>query len=74
MAWQNNKKIDLLFVVGDQNKNCWVHIAGVGWRFIWNQHDTQSETMMIMAAHAKNENRPVQYFEEGNKIKTLYVF
>ena len=74
MAWQNNKKLDALYVYGPQNRNAWVHIQGDGWKVIWNQHDCQSEVMVTMAAHAKNENRPVNFYEESNKIKTIYVF
>jgi len=74
MAWQDNKKLDGLYVYGPQNRNAFVHVAGDGWKLIWNQHDCQSEVLVVMAAHAKNESRPVKFFEENNKIRTLYVF
>jgi hypothetical protein len=74
MPWQNNKKIEAIFVHGPQNLNAWVHVTGLGWKLLWNQHDCQSEAMVIMAHYAKHDVRPVRFFEEDNKIKTLYVF
>ncbi len=74
MAWQNNKKIIGLWAYGPQNRNGFVYVQGLGWRKIWDAHDSQYCAMMCMAAHAKAENRPVNFEEEGNKIKQMYVW
>jgi hypothetical protein len=74
MAWQNNKKIDGLWAYGPENRNAWVHVQSLGWRKLWSSHDSQLAAMMTMAAHAKAENRNVNFNEEDNKIKEMYVW
>ncbi len=74
MAWQNNKKIIGLWAYGPQNRNGCVYVQGLGWRKLWPDHDSQYCAMMTMAAHAKADNRPVNFYEEGNKIKQMYVW
>ncbi|MCD4843111.1 MAG: hypothetical protein K8R25_01355 [Methanosarcinales archaeon] len=74
MAWKYNKKIDGLYVYGPQNRNAWVHVQGNEWRYLWSSHDSQVVAMMRMAAHAKADNRNVNFNEEGNKIKQMYIW
>ena len=74
MPWQNNKKITGLWAYGPQNQNVWIHVQGIGWRRIWNDHDSQVAVMTAMAAHAKAENRNVNFEEENGKIKQMYVW
>jgi hypothetical protein len=74
MAWLN-RKITGLYAYGPQNRNVWIRLdGGTGWKMLWADHDTQSEAMAVMAAHARNENRPVQVYEENGRIKIMYVW
>ncbi len=72
--WQNNKKIIGLWIYGPQKRNTWVYVQGLGWRKLWPVHDSQVEAMMTMAANAKAKNRNVNFYEEGNKIKQMFVW
>ena len=74
VAWQNNKKIVGLWAHGAQNRNAWVLVQGLGWRKLWPSHDSQIAAMMTMAAHAKAENRNVNFYDVGDKIKEMYVW
>jgi hypothetical protein len=74
MAWLNNKKITGLYSYGPQNRNSYIYVESIGWKPLWSDHDCQSESMTVMAAHARNENRPVNLLEENGKIKTIYVW
>ena len=74
MAWQYNKKIVGLWAYGPQNRNAWVYVQGLKWRKLWPSHDSQVAAMMTMAAHAKAKNRNVNFYEEGGKIKEMYVW
>ncbi|MCD4843112.1 MAG: hypothetical protein K8R25_01360 [Methanosarcinales archaeon] len=75
VTWQYNKKIDGLYVYGPEvNRSAWVHVQGMGWRKLWDSHDSQFEIMMIMATHAKAKNRNVHFYEEDGKIKQMYVW
>jgi hypothetical protein len=73
-GWRYNKKITALWAHGPSNRNAWVYIAGMGWRKLWSASDSQLEIMMIMAAHAKDNDRPVNFYEQDGKIKILYVW
>lgn len=74
MPWHNGKKINGLYSYGPQNRNSFVHVDGLGWRCLWTDYDCQSNAMTIMASYARAENRTVNLFEEGGKVKTLYVW
>lgn len=73
MAWQNNKKIRGLYAYGSLNRNAWVYISGMGWRRLWHDHDSQIVAMMAMSTQAKAKSRPVNFYEQNNKIREMYV-
>lgn len=73
MAWQNNKKIVGLWAHGPSNRWAWVNVQNLGWRLLWNDHDSQVVSMMALAISAKAKDRYVNFFEENNKIKEIYV-
>jgi len=73
-GWQYNKKIIGLYAYGPNNRYILVYIQGMGWKQLWPSYDSQVETMAIMAAHAKEENRNVNFYEENGRIKVLYVW
>ncbi|MCK4816451.1 hypothetical protein KA005_11845 [bacterium] len=73
-GWQYNKKIDALYAHGPRNRFAYVRIQGMGWKRLWADHDSQVEMMMIMAAHAKDQNEYVTFYEQDSKIKRMYVW
>lgn len=74
MAWLDRKIIEL-YAYGPQNRNVWIKLdGGTGWKMLLPQYDCQSEAMAVMAAHARDDNRPVKVYEENGRIKIIYVF
>jgi len=71
--YQTNKKIDMLYVYGPQNRNVWVHVKDIGWKLLWNDFDCQVESMLTIATHAKADDRFVSFWEQDNKIMYMYV-
>jgi hypothetical protein len=72
--WQMNQKIDGLWAYGPQNRNVWVHVKGLGWKKLWDENDCQVEAMITALTHAKADDRIVNFFEQDNKIKQVYVW
>jgi hypothetical protein len=75
--WQNDKRIVALWT-NNQAVNAWVFVQGLGWRKLTNPDDDVTGAMLTMCAHAKADNRPVNFFEVGAggniEIRELYVF
>jgi len=72
-VWQTNKKIDMLYVYGPQNRNVWVHVKDLGWKLLWNDYDCQVEAMITVATHAKADDKFVSFWEQDNRIMYMYV-
>ncbi len=77
MAWQNNRRITGLWA-NQQNVNAWVWVDGLGWRKLINPDDDVTVGLLVMAAHAKGFNRPVNFDEVGSggniEIREMYVW
>ena len=73
MGWQNGKKINGLWIINEK-RNAWVHVNGKGWRKLANNYDSVNMVMMVMGTHAKAQNRNVNFREDGNMIKEMYVW
>lgn len=71
-GWQNAKKINGLWAI-DENRNAWVHVQGLGWRKLSDETDSIAIDLMIQAAHAKEENRNVNFYEEGVEGGTIFI-
>ena len=71
-GWQNSKKIIGLWAI-NENRNAWVYIQGLGWRKLSNETDSIVINLMIKAAHAKEENRNVNFYEEGVEGGTIVI-
>lgn len=70
----NNKKITGLWAYGPHKNNAYVYVQGMGWKKLWNKYDSQTVNMMSQAAHAKINNRFVNFEYEDSKIKRLEVW
>jgi hypothetical protein len=73
-GWRYGKKLTALWAHGPTNRNAYIYVSGLGWRKLWPAHDTSLEAMMVMAAHAKDNDRPVNFYEEDGKIKQMYAW
>ena len=75
--WQNNRRITGIWV-HNANVNAWVFVSGLGWRKLTNPDDDVTNAMLIACAHAKADNRPVNFFEVGVggniEIREIYVW
>ena len=73
-AWVNGKRVSALWAI-NQNRNSWVHIAGVGWRKLANNSDSVTITLTMLGANAKQSQTSVNYREESDgMIHEMYVW
>ena len=73
MGWQNGKKFIGLWAI-DENRNAWVYVQDIGWRKLANNFDSVTINFMTMAAHAKAKGSSVNFREEGDTIKEMYIW
>lgn len=73
-TWHTNVRVDALWAV-DETRNAWAHIAGVGWRKIFNGRDGSFQALATLAGQARQTNRPVTMREENDgMIHTIYLW
>jgi len=73
-VWVNNKRIDALWTIAE-NRNSWARVTGVGFKKLANGSDSGVVALTMLAAHARQLNRPVNYREEADKmIHEMYVW
>jgi len=73
-AWQNSRKIDALWCI-NQNRNSWVHVAGIGWKKLSNKYDSSAVGLTILGSSAKLTQSPVNYRDEADgMIHEMYVW
>jgi hypothetical protein len=75
MGWQNSKKFTGLWANNEPN-NAWAWVDGLGWRECdWRNNTTN---LLILAAHAKENDRFVDFNEEvmadRSVITEMYVW
>ena len=71
-AEQTNRKVIGLWAI-NQDRNAWVYIENLGWRRISPDNDVIFYNMLAQLISAKAANRPVNFQEENNVIKQVYV-
>jgi hypothetical protein len=73
--WQSNKHVNSLFVTGAV-RNSWMHIVSPSvWRKFAPASDSGVTAMTMLAAHARDRNRPVKYREEADGlVHEIYVW
>ena len=73
-AWQNNKKIGLLWS-SQHARNGWAHVTGDTWHRINDANDSSHLSMVMMTAHAEQTQSTVNVKVETNgKISEIYVW
>lgn len=72
MPWLTDKRVTALWV-NHENANSWAVIDGA-WRKFNEGSANACTNMTIAAAHAKEGNRSVNIFVEGDRVKEIYVW
>jgi hypothetical protein len=73
-AWQDNQAISGLWSIAE-NRNSWVGVTNVGWVKLANNSDTAIVALTMLAAHAREFSRPVNYRQENDgMIHEMYVW
>lgn len=70
--WQNNLGVQMTFG-SHHSQNCWVLLAGVGWKKIKPNATDGVTNLYIMMNTAKANNRPVNVFLDADEITIAYL-
>ena len=72
--WQTNKQVDALYSTYAARFS-WMHVAGGEWRRFSPTSDSGVAALALLAAHARDRGRPVNFREEADKlIHEMYVW
>jgi hypothetical protein len=72
--WITNKQVDALYSTY-ASRFSWMHVAGGPWRRFSPASDSGVAAMALLAAHARDRGRPVNYREEADQlIHEMYVW
>ena len=72
MPWLNGKKVQALWV-HETKANSWAWIDGA-WRKFHDANTDSCTNFSILGAHAKDGNRDVNVFVDGDRVKEMYVW
>jgi hypothetical protein len=73
-TWRNNMQIDAVWCM-NETRNAFVHVAGLGWRRIYNGRDGAFQALVSLASQARQTNRIVNFREEADgMIYEIYVW
>ena len=72
-VWLRGKKIDALWSI-NENRNSWVHVAGVGWKKLASNSDSVVVALTMASAHARQTNSTVDLKEDGGQITEMSVW
>ena len=72
--WVTNKQVDALYSTYSPRFS-WMHVAGGPWRRFAPVSDSGVSAMAMLAAHARDRGRPVNYREEADQlVHEIYVW
>jgi len=72
--WVTNKQVDALYSTYAARFS-WMHVAGGPWRRFSPVSDSGVASLALLAAHARDRGRPVNYREEADQlIHEMYVW
>ncbi len=73
-AWFQSKQLNALWAI-NQNRNSWINVVGIGWKKLSTTSESGNVALTMLAAHARQLNRSVNYREEADgMIHELYVW
>jgi len=72
--WNTNKQVDALYSTYAARFS-WMHVAGGQWRRFSPVSDSGVAALALLAAHARDRGRPVNYREEADQfVHEMYVW
>jgi hypothetical protein len=72
--WLSNKQVDALYATYAPRFS-WMHVAGGQWRRFSPVSDSGVAALALLAAHARDRGRPVNYREEADQlVHEMYVW
>jgi hypothetical protein len=72
--WLTNRHIDALYSTYSARFS-WMHVAGSVWRRFSPASDSGVAALALLAAHARDRGRPVNYREEADQlVHEMYVW
>ena len=72
--WQTNKQVDALYATYAARFS-WMHVASGPWRRFSPVSDSGVAALALLAAHARDRGRPVNFREEADQlIHEMYVW
>ena len=72
--WQTNKQVDALYSTYAARFS-WMHVSGGPWRRFSPVSDSGVAALALLAAHARDRGRPVNYREEADQlVHEMYVW
>jgi len=72
--WVSNKQVDALYSTYGARYS-WMHVAGGAWRRFSPASDSGVAALALLAAHARDRGRPVNYREEADQlVHEMYVW
>lgn len=73
-TWRSNVQITALWTI-EETRNAFVHVAGVGWRRIYNGRDGSFQALLTLASQARQTNRAVNLREEADgMVYEIYLW
>lgn len=66
-TWLTDKRITALWSI-NQNRNSWIHVAGVGWRRLATNSDSAIVAMSMISAHARQMQSSVTLRQEADGL------
>jgi hypothetical protein len=72
--WQTNRQVDALYATYAARFS-WMHVAAGPWRRFSPASDSGVAALALLAAHARDRGRPVNFREEADQlIHEMYVW
>jgi len=72
--WQSNKQVDALYSTYAARFS-WMHVATGPWRRFSPTSDSGVAALALLAAHARDRGRPVNFREEADQlVHEMYVW
>jgi hypothetical protein len=72
--WQTSKQVDATYATYAARFS-WMHVAGGPWRRFSPTSDSGVAALALLAAHARDRGRPVNYREEADQlVHEMYVW
>jgi hypothetical protein len=73
-TWRTGVTITALWSINEL-RNAWMHVAGLGWRKLYNGRDAAFTQLVTLASHARQTGRQVSFREEADgMVYEIYVW